>query len=55
MTRIMDTLHEEIGKFMTGSCSVLLTLRSVSDKIVQVIKAYFMSKNIFPKIVPFIR
>jgi len=35
LTRIADTLHEELNTFSIISLSVLLRMRNVSDKIVK--------------------
>jgi hypothetical protein len=53
MTRITDTLHEDLGTFMTTSRLILPIMKKISDKFTDKIKTYFMVSNRFPKIVPF--
>jgi len=53
MTRITDTLHEDIYRFLIISRSVLLRKRNVSDKFVVEIKTHILCSITFlPKIVP---
>jgi hypothetical protein len=50
ITGMMGTLHEEIGTFMTGFCWILLTMRNVSDNIVQVVKTHILCQITFFRI-----
>ena len=55
MTRITVVLLEDIFIFMTIFRLILLVLGSISDKVVEKIKTYFMFRNFFKKIAPVIR
>jgi len=50
LTRITGTLHEDQYKFMITSRSVLLSVRTISDK-----SCRKNQKTLFSKIVPFMR
>ena len=53
MTRIVGTSHEDLCIFMKISCSILLRMRNIADKICSENQnTHFMFSNLFPKIVP---
>jgi hypothetical protein len=54
-TRITGTLHEDLCTFMI-SRSILLRMRNISETICgENQNTYFMFKNFFPGMVPFMR
>jgi hypothetical protein len=56
-TRITGTLHEDQYRYLVTSCSLLLRMKNVSDKVCKEnINTYFMLNHFFfLKIVPFMR
>jgi len=55
-TRIMGALHADKYTFLIISCSVLLRMRNVSDKIVEKIKTHILCSITWGgDMVPFIR
>ena len=54
--RITGTLHEDLRKFMIISLLNLHRMRHISDKCGREDQnTHFISKNVFPQIVPFMR
>ena len=52
----MSTVYEDQCTSMMKSCSVLLRMKNISDKMVEIMKTYFMlNLFFFSKMVPFMR
>jgi hypothetical protein len=51
----MGTVHGDISTFITISRGIILRMRNVSGKVVEIIKTHILLSRTFPKIVPLVR
>jgi hypothetical protein len=54
LTRMTDILHEDLSMLMI-SCSVIIKIRNVLDKVVETIRTHIFCPIPFPKTMPFLR